>query len=224
MTKRILSVTPNRVQAKGAKGVADGNPGGTRPACRGRDTDASFALGMNPNRMSDIPDDDLDEAEFDLHHPDVIVGSLRACSMAMMSWCRAAGWGLRGRRANSSLLAAVFAEFVHYQLSETAMPISHPVEQIASFLQSSSATPKQKLIIGGKLLWAAMIFSKDWPPELLDRARMVYKPLLKHGNMKRTLEQMDEKDASRCLAQFTKEVTQLATDIEQTGNQHPRKS
>ena len=94
------------------------------------------------------------------------------------------------------------------------MPIPHLVEQAADFLKSSSATPKEKLIIGGKLLWAATMVSKDWTPELLDRARTVYKPLLKHGNMKRTLEQMDEKTTSRCLAQFTKDVTQLAMDIE----------
>jgi hypothetical protein len=98
----------------------------------------------------------------------------------------------------------------------------HLVEQAASFLKSSSATTKQKLVIGGKLLWAATMVSKDWTPELLDQARTAYKFLLKHGNMKRTLEQMDEKDASRCLTQFTKDVTQLATDIEQARSQQPR--
>jgi len=102
------------------------------------------------------------------------------------------------------------------------MPTPHLVEQAASFLRDSPATPKQKLIIGGKLLWAATMISKDWTPELLDRARTAYKFLLKCGNMKRTLEQMDEKDASRCLAQFTKDVTQLATDIEQARSQQPR--
>jgi hypothetical protein len=106
---------------------------------------------------------------------------------------------------------------------EIAMPISHPVRDAASFLQSGSATPKEKLAIGGKLLWGAMIVPKDWTPELLDRARMAYGFLLKHGNMKRTVEQMDEKDASRCLAQFTKDVTQLATDIEHARSQQPRR-
>jgi len=96
-----------------------------------------------------------------------------------------------------------------------------PVEQAASFLKSSSATPKEKLVIGGKLLWAATMLSEDWTPELLDRARTAYKFLFKHGNMKRTVEQMDEKDASRCFTQFTKDVTQLATDIEQARSQHP---
>lgn len=103
------------------------------------------------------------------------------------------------------------------------MPTPHLVEQTASFLQSSSATPKEKLVIGGKLLWAATMVSKGWTPELLDQARATYKFLLKHGTMKRTVEQMDEKDASRCLAQFTKEVTQLATDIEYARSQQPRR-
>ena len=84
------------------------------------------------------------------------------------------------------------------------MPTPNPVEQAASFLKSSSATPKEKLIIGGKLLRAATIFSKDWTPELLDRAGTAYKFLLKRGNVKKSLEEMDEKDASRCLTQFTK--------------------
>ena len=96
-----------------------------------------------------------------------------------------------------------------------------PVEQAASFLKSSSATPKEKLVIGGKLLWAATMLSEDWTPELLDRARTAYKFLFKHGNMAKTLEQMDEKTASRCLTQFTKDVTQLATDIEQARSQQP---
>jgi hypothetical protein len=108
-------------------------------------------------------------------------------------------------------------------LSEEAMPARIPlVEQTASFLQSSSAPPKEKLVIGGKLFRAAMIFSNDWTPELLSQAVAGYKFLLKHGNMSKTVEQMDEKDASRCLVQFTKDVTQLATEIEQGRSRQPR--
>ena len=102
------------------------------------------------------------------------------------------------------------------------MPIPHPVEQAASLLQSSSATPKQKLIIGSKLLRAAMMLSNDWTPELLGQATTAYKFFLKCDSVKRTLEQMDEKAVSRCLAQFTKDVTQLATDIEKARSQQPR--
>ena len=98
----------------------------------------------------------------------------------------------------------------------------HLVQQAASFLQSSSATPKQKLIIAGKLLRAAMMFSKDWTPELLNQAVAAYKVFLKGDRVKKTVEQMDDKDASRYLRQFTKDVTQLATDIEQAKSQQPR--
>ncbi|MCX7428859.1 MAG: hypothetical protein NTW96_24940 [Planctomycetia bacterium] len=96
-----------------------------------------------------------------------------------------------------------------------------PVEQAATFLKTSSATPKEKLVIGGKLLWAATMLSEDWTPGLLDRARTAYKFLFKHGSMKKTVEQMDEKNARRCLTQFTKDVTQLATDIEQARSEQP---
>ena len=44
--------------------------------------------------------------------------------------------------------------------------------------------------------------SDGWTPELLGRAKAAYKFLFQHGNIKRTLQQMDEKDASRCLAQI----------------------
>jgi hypothetical protein len=97
----------------------------------------------------------------------------------------------------------------------------HPVEQAANFLKSSSATSKEKLVIGGKLLWAAMMLSEDWAPELLDRAGTMYKFLLTHGNVETTVEQMDEKAATRCLVQFTKEVTQLAADIKQARSRRP---
>ena len=99
----------------------------------------------------------------------------------------------------------------------------HLVEQAASFLQSSSATPKQKLAIGGKWLRAATISSSDWTPELLNRARTACKCLFEHGNIETTVRKMDENDASRYLKQFTKDVTQLATDIEQSRSQQPQR-
>ena len=96
------------------------------------------------------------------------------------------------------------------------------VEQAANFLQSSLATPKEKLAIGGKYVWTAMMVPNGWTPELLDRARAAYNFLIKQGNIENTVREMDEKDAKRCLKQFTKDVTQLATDIEQAMNQQPR--
>jgi hypothetical protein len=67
-----------------------------------------------------------------------------------------------------------------------------------------------------------MISSKDWTPELLNRAVAAYRVFLRGSSVKKTVEQMDEKDVSRCLAQFTKDVTQLATDIEYARSQQPR--
>ena len=120
------------------------------------------------------------------------------------------------------MFGVVFASSSTNKLSETAMSIRpHPVEQAANFLRSSSATSKKKLVIGGKLLWAAMMLSEDWTPELLDRARTSYNFLFKHDTVEATVEQMDEKAASRCLAQFTKDVTQLAADIKQARGQQP---
>ncbi len=105
------------------------------------------------------------------------------------------------------------------------MPINpHPVEQAASFLQTSSASPKETLVIGGKLLWAATVISKDWTPQLLDRARTAYKSLSEHGTMARTVQEMDDKAASQCLKQFTADVTELAAAIVQARSQPPRKS
>jgi hypothetical protein len=97
------------------------------------------------------------------------------------------------------------------------------VEQAASFLESSSATPKEKLAIGGKFVWGATMVPDGWTPRLLARARRACKFLLKHGTLEKTVKKMDEKDAHRYLAQFTKDVTQLATDIEQARSQQARK-
>jgi len=100
----------------------------------------------------------------------------------------------------------------------------HLVEQATNFLKNNSAaTPKEKLAIGGKLLWSATVVSKDWTPELLNQAVAAYKFLLMNGNVKKTVAQMDEKAVSRFLKQFTKDVTQLATDIEQARSQQPQR-
>ena len=100
--------------------------------------------------------------------------------------------------------------------------IQHLVEEAASFLQSSSATPKEKLAIGGKIVWGATMVSNGWTPELLDRAKTAYKFLFKHGTIKRTVKKMDEQDAGRFLKQFTEDVTQLMTAIEEARSQPPR--
>ena len=99
----------------------------------------------------------------------------------------------------------------------------HLVEEAASFLKNNSATPKEKLVIGGKLVWGATMVSNGWTPRLLGRAKTLCKFLFKHGTLERTVKKMDEKAVSRCLAQFTKEVTQLATDIERAMSQQVRR-
>ena len=105
------------------------------------------------------------------------------------------------------------------------MPISPSlVEEAARLLKSSSATPQEKLVLGGKFLWTATTFSEDWTPELLDRARTASRFLYEHGTVKKTVAKMDEKTAIRCLAQFTEDLTQLATDIERVRSQQPRTS
>jgi hypothetical protein len=98
----------------------------------------------------------------------------------------------------------------------------HLVKEAASFLKNSSATPKEKLAIGGKIVWGATMVSNGWTPELLGQARTACKFLFKRGSLERTVKQMDEKDASRCLAQFTKDVTQLATAIKRARSKQPR--
>ena len=100
---------------------------------------------------------------------------------------------------------------------------SHLIEEAASFLKNSSATPKEKLIIGGKMVWGATMVVNGWTPELLDRARKACEFLFKHGTLESTVKKMDEKDASRCLAQFTKDVMKLATKSEQARSQQPRR-
>jgi hypothetical protein len=97
----------------------------------------------------------------------------------------------------------------------------HPVEQAASFLTTGPGTPKEKLILGGKLVRAAMMFSKDWTPDLLEMANSIYRGLLKGGTVQKTVEQMDENTANKCLKQLTKDTVELATDIEQARSQQP---
>jgi len=96
-----------------------------------------------------------------------------------------------------------------------------PVEQAASFLQSSQATTKEKLVIGGKLLQAALVLSEDWTPDLLEQAKAARKFLFQDGSTEKTLGEMDEKAARRYLRQFTEDVTKLAADVQQARSQRP---
>ena len=96
------------------------------------------------------------------------------------------------------------------------MPVQeHPIAQAATFLTTGPGTPKEKLILGGKLIWAARMLPGDWTPDLLEKANGIYRGLLKGGTVQKTVEQMDENAANKCLKQLAKVTTELAAEIEQ---------
>jgi hypothetical protein len=95
----------------------------------------------------------------------------------------------------------------------------HLIAQAANFLTTGPGTPKEKLILGGKLIWAARILSDDWTPDLLERANSIYRGLWKDGIVQKTVEQMDENTAKKCLKQLTKDTVELAAEIEQARSQ-----
>jgi hypothetical protein len=96
------------------------------------------------------------------------------------------------------------------------MPVQlHPIAQAAAYLTTGPGTPKQKLLLGGKLIWAATILPGDWTPDLLERANSIYRGLLKGGTVQKTVEQMDENVANKCLKQLSKDTAELAAEIEQ---------
>ena len=105
------------------------------------------------------------------------------------------------------------------------MPVQlHPIAQAATFLTTGPGTPKEKLVLGGKLIWAARTLPGDWTPDLLERANSIYRGLLTGGTVQKTVEQMDENTANKCLKQLAKDTAELAAEIEQARSQaRPRK-
>ena len=95
----------------------------------------------------------------------------------------------------------------------------HPIAQAANFLTTGSGTPKEKLILGSKLIWAARTLSGDWTPDLLERVNSIYRGLLKGGTVQQTVEQMDENTANKCFKQLTKDTVELAAEIAQARSQ-----
>jgi len=96
------------------------------------------------------------------------------------------------------------------------MPVQlHSITEAAAFLTTGPGTAKEKLVLGGKLIFAARLRPGDWPPHLLERANSIYQGLLKGGNVKKTVEQMDENTANRCLKQLAKDTAELAEELEQ---------
>ena len=95
-----------------------------------------------------------------------------------------------------------------------SVPLNH-VAQAAKFLTSGQGTPKEKLVGGGKMLRVALMTAGDWTPDLLKKAKRILTALLRGGTLKKTVARMDEKTASKCLDQLTKDMTELANGIEQ---------
>ena len=97
----------------------------------------------------------------------------------------------------------------------------HPIALAANVLTTGPGTPKEKLVLGGKLIWAARILPGDWTPDLLEKANGIYRGLVKDGTVQKTVEQMDENTANKCLKQLTKDTVQLAAEIEQARSKQP---
>jgi hypothetical protein len=112
------------------------------------------------------------------------------------------------------------------QHQEIAMsvPLDH-VAQAAKFLTSGSGTPKERLVMCGKVLRMALMIAEDWTPDLRTEATRVLATLLDGRTLEATVAQMDEKAASKCLGQLAKDVTELANGIERARSQKrlPRK-
>ena len=101
------------------------------------------------------------------------------------------------------------------------MPVQvHPIALAATFLATGPGTPKQKLILGGKLIWAARTYPGDWTPDLLEKANSIYRGLLKGGTLQKAVEQMDENTANKCLQQLAKDTAELAAETEQARPRH----
>jgi hypothetical protein len=96
---------------------------------------------------------------------------------------------------------------------------SCPIAQAAQFLASDSGTTKERLIIGGKMLWAVTTLSKDWSPSLVEKSKRAQRVLITGGSIPRTVDGMNEKTAAECLKQLTKEMAELAAELEQARNQ-----
>ena len=99
-----------------------------------------------------------------------------------------------------------------------SVPLNH-VAQAAKSLTSGQGTPKEKLVMGSKVLRMALMTADDWTPDLLEKAKRILAALLDGRTLEKTVARMDEKTASKCLDQLTKDLTELATGIEQARSQ-----
>lgn len=92
-------------------------------------------------------------------------------------------------------------------------PSGH-VAGTATFLVSGWGTAKEKLIIGIKMLSAALVLSGDWTPDLRAKANGLKAALLRGNRLEKTVDEMTENVAGECLRQLTSDVVRLAAEIE----------
>jgi hypothetical protein len=90
----------------------------------------------------------------------------------------------------------------------------HLITKAVEFLAKDEETPRKKLVYGGKLLWIATTFADGWTPELLAKAKGVCRGLAKHGITEREVKWMKDEMVTKCLKELTKEVGELAAEIE----------
>ncbi len=93
------------------------------------------------------------------------------------------------------------------------------VAQAAQLLASGSGTPKEKLIMCGKMIWSATVLARDWPAELLEKANSIKRVLMKGGTVEKTVKQMSETAVSECLTQLTRDTAELAATIAEARKQ-----
>ena len=91
---------------------------------------------------------------------------------------------------------------------------SSRIAEVAEFLSHPAGTAKEKLRIGGRLLTAALMLPHDWPPALAGKAAKLKASLCNGRKLEKAVEEMSDTEARARLKQFTKEMADLANEIE----------
>ena len=88
------------------------------------------------------------------------------------------------------------------------------IAEVVAFLSGSPGTAKQKLLVGGKMLSAALMFADEWTPALQDKANGLKTSLLNGRKLDRAVEEMTEHSARAYLKQFSEDLAALAEEID----------
>ena len=99
---------------------------------------------------------------------------------------------------------------------------SSRIAEVAEFLSTGTGTAIEKLCIGGKLLAAALMLPEDWPPAQVSKATKLKASLCKGMKLGKAVEEMTDSAARACLKQFTKEMADLANEIERAKSRRGR--